>query len=212
MCSAAEVQGWPEDSVSLEDGVEDGVFVADGGRARVPFADLAGHLARLEGGLLREEARHLGERGEASGYACQAAEVSVDPETGQVRVGRVVGVHDVGFPINPTGLTGQIEGGFIQGLGMGTLEELRVEQGRVQSLNFGEYRILSAADIPPLSVELIERGDGPGPFGAKRLGEITATPTAAAIANAVHDAIGVRIHDLPVTAEKVYRALKQRGT
>jgi CO/xanthine dehydrogenase Mo-binding subunit len=95
----------------------------------------------------------------------------------------------------------------MQGLGQAMMEDLRVEDGRVQAVNFGDYKIPSLPDIPPLTIELIEKGDGPAPFGGKGVGEITAVPTAAALANAVEAAVGVRITELPVTAEKIYRAL-----
>ena len=202
---AAEAEGWREGSVDLEAGH----FVSRDEPARVPFGELAGRLARLEGGLVREQVDREGERGASTGYACQAVEVSVDGETGRVRVERIVAVHDVGYTINPRGLTGQVEGGLMQGLGQGLMEELRVEEGRVQAVNFGDYKIPSLADIPPLSIELIEDRDGPAPFGGKGVGEITAIPTTAALANAVEDAVGVRVTDLPITAEKVFTA--QRG-
>jgi carbon-monoxide dehydrogenase large subunit len=203
---AAEVEGWQEGSVSLEDGH----FVADGTQ-RVIFHELAGRLARLEGGLLREITDHEGERGEAAGYACHAVEVAVDRETGKVTIDRIVAVHDVGYAINLIGLTGQIEGGLMQGLGMGAMEDLRVVDGRVQAVNFGDYKLPSVADAPALTIDLIENEDGPAPFGGKGIGEITATPTAPAIANAVEDAVGVRITDLPVTAEKIYAALHDKS-
>jgi CO/xanthine dehydrogenase Mo-binding subunit len=204
LCSlAAEAEGWREDSVDLEDGH----FVSRDESARIPFAELAGRLAQLEGGSISEMVDRHAERGGSTGYACQAFEVSVDRDTGQLTVERMVAVHDVGYSINPRGLTGQIEGGLMQGLGQAMMEDLRVEDGRVQAVNFGDYKIPSLPDIPPLTIELIEKGDGPAPFGGKGVGEITAVPTAAALANAVEAAVGVRITELPVTAEKIYRAL-----
>ncbi|HYU19861.1 MAG TPA: xanthine dehydrogenase family protein molybdopterin-binding subunit [Chloroflexota bacterium] len=207
LCSlAAEVEGWREDGVELEDGH----FVSRDDLARIRFAELAGRLAKLEGGLIGEQVDLQAERGPSTGYGCQAFEVSVDRETGQVRVDRIVAVHDVGYTINPRGLTGQVEGGLMQGLGQGLMEELRVEQGRVQAINFGDYKVPGLADIPPLEIELIEHGDGPAPFGGKGVGEMPAIPTAAALANAVEDAVGVRITDLPISAEKVFNALRGR--
>jgi CO/xanthine dehydrogenase Mo-binding subunit len=203
---AAEAEGWREGSVDLEAGH----FVSRDESARVPFGELAGRLASLEGGLVREQVDREGERGASTGYACQAVEVSVDRETGRVRVERIVAVHDVGYTINPRGLTGQVEGGLLQGLGQALMEELRVEDGRVQAVNFGDYKIPSPADIPPLSIELIEDEDGPAPFGGKGVGEITAIPTTAALANAVEDAAGVRVTDLPISAERVFSALRGR--
>ena len=90
-------------------------------------------------------------------------------------------------------------------------EELQVEEGRVTSTTFGEYKILSAKDIPELRTVVLESGNGPGPYNAKGIGENPLGPVAPAIANAVQDAIGVRVQHLPITAEKVYQALLQRG-
>ncbi len=198
---AAEVLGWQEETVQIEDGA----FVSTDGR--FAFEDLAGRLARLEGGAIVEEVSHRARPGAAS-FACHAAEVSVDRDTGHVVVERVVAVHDVGHAINPVGLSGQIEGGLIQGLGQALMESLGVRDGQVEAINFGDYRIPNVMDVPPLSIELVEEGDGPGPFGAKGIGEISATPIAAAIANAVEHAVGVRISNLPITAEKVLAALR----
>lgn len=204
LCSlAAERRGWREDAVRLEDGE----FVADG--EREDFRTLAGWLARSEGGVIREDIDFRAARGPSS-FACHAVEVEVDPETGQVRLERLVAVHDIGHAINPVGLLGQIHGGLLQSLGQTFMEELRVVDGRPQAINFGEYKIPCAADIPDLRVELIEQGDGPGPFGAKGVGEISALPASSAIANAVANAIGVRLTELPITAERVLAALRAR--
>ena len=95
-------------------------------------------------------------------------------------------------------------------LGLGLTEEMRYDNGFLQAVNFGAYKISCLADIPPISYQLIENQDGPGPFGAKGVGEIAAVPIMAAIANAVEDAVGVRITELPITAEKVLAALNGR--
>jgi CO/xanthine dehydrogenase Mo-binding subunit len=204
LCSlAAERRGWREDSVR----VEDGAFVSDG--EIEDFRELAGWLARSEGGVIQEEIDYRAARG-PSGFACHAVEVEVDAETGEVRLDKLVAVHDVGHAINPVALMGQIQGGLLQSLGQTLMEELRVVDGRPQAINFGEYKIPCAADIPDLRVELIEQGDGPGPFGAKGVGEISALPAASAIANAVANATGVRVTELPLTAERVLAGLRAR--
>ena len=156
---------------------------------------------------------HVDERASTNvtGFAAQVAEVSVDPETGQVRVLRFTTAHDVGRILNPVGHQGQINGGVIQGLGYALMEELSVEDGQVTSLSFGDYKIPTIRDIPPLQTVLIESDSGVGPYQIKSIGETPNIPVAAAIANAVADAVGVRIRDLPITAEKVYRALRERG-
>jgi CO/xanthine dehydrogenase Mo-binding subunit len=201
---AAEERGWREGSVRLEGGA----FVSED--QREDFSKLAGWLARSEGGVICEEVDHRAARG-PTGFACHAVEVSVDQDTGQVRLEKLVAVHDVGCAINPVGLMGQIHGGLLQSLGQTFMEELPIVDGRPRAINFGEYKIPCSADIPELRVELVEEADGPGPFGAKGVGEISALPAAAAIANAVDNAVGVRLTDLPITAEKVLARLRARA-
>ncbi len=147
-------------------------------------------------------------------YVAQVAEVSVDPETGQVKLLSLSTAHDVGKIVNPIGHQGQINGGAMQGIGYALMEELVVEDGRVTTLTFGDYKIPTMADLPEMRTVLVESESGVGPYNVKSIGENATIPVAAAIANAVEDAVGVRIKDLPITAEKVYRALqakKQQG-
>jgi CO/xanthine dehydrogenase Mo-binding subunit len=147
---------------------------------------------------------------EETAYCTQAAEVAVDPETGQVQVKKIVTVHDVGTVINPLSHQGQIEGGVIQGLGYALMEEMVTEDGRVSTLSMGDYKIPTIKDIPELVTVLLEPSTGPAPFQGKGIGESSNTPVAGAIANAVYDAVGVRIMGLPITAEKVLKALKEK--
>jgi len=144
-----------------------------------------------------------------TGYVAQVAEVTVDPETGQVELVSLTTAHDVGKIINPVDHQGQINGGVMQGIGYALMEELKVEDGRVTTLTFGDYKIPTMKDIPELRTVLVESDKGVGPYNVKSIGENPTIPVAAAVANAVEDAIGVRIKDLPVTAEKVYFALKR---
>jgi CO/xanthine dehydrogenase Mo-binding subunit len=137
-------------------------------------------------------------------------EVEVDPETGQLTVLDVVTAHDVGTVINPLGHQGQIDGGLIQGLGFGMIEEMRAEEGRISTLSLGDYKLPSMKDIPPLQTVLVQEELGPLPFQGKSIGENSITPIIGALANAVYDAVGVRIVDLPITAEKIYQALQAR--
>ncbi|MHB1167491.1 MAG: xanthine dehydrogenase family protein molybdopterin-binding subunit [Carboxydocellales bacterium] len=143
----------------------------------------------------------------AYAFGAHAAEVEVDEETGKVQVLKLVCAHDIGKAINPMAVEGQIQGGAAMGLGYALTEELLVEQGRVRNPSFLDYRIFTAKDMIPVESVIVETGDPEGPFGAKGLGETSLIPTAAAIANAVEDAIGVRITSLPITPEKVLRAL-----
>ena len=143
-------------------------------------------------------------------YVAQIAEVSVDPETGQVKLLRLSSAHDVGQIVNPIGHQGQVNGGAMQGIGYALMEELQVEDGRVTTLSFGDYKIPTINDLPEMRTVLVESESGVGPYNVKSIGENAVIPVAAAIANAVEDAVGVRIKDLPITAEKVYRALKEK--
>ena len=140
-------------------------------------------------------------------FTAQVAEVSVDPETGEVKLLRLTTSHDIGRILNPIGHQGQINGAVLQGVGYALMEELEVEEGQVTTLSFGDYKIPTINDIPELQTVLLESNTGTGAYRTKGIGENPISPVAAAIANAVEDAVGVRIRDLPVTAEKVYRAL-----
>jgi CO/xanthine dehydrogenase Mo-binding subunit len=102
---------------------------------------------------------------------------------------------------------GQIEGAVMQGIGYSLSEELLVDEGRVSSPHFGDYKIPNVQDIPELQTVILASESGPGPYNAKGIGENPSGPVAPAIANAVEDAVGIRIRDLPITAERVYRAL-----
>jgi aldehyde oxidoreductase len=137
------------------------------------------------------------------GFGAHMAEVEVDIELGTVRVLKVTAAHDVGRAINPTLIEGQIEGGVAQGLGMALMEEFFPGTGE----NLHDYLIPSAGDIPPIESILIEDPSPIGPFGAKGIGEQAVIPTAPAILNAIHDAVGVRIHKTPATPDRVRAAI-----
>jgi xanthine dehydrogenase molybdenum-binding subunit len=144
-------------------------------------------------------------------FGTQGAEVEVDLETGKVKVLQFVAAHDVGKVINQQTIKGQIYGGIVQGLGYALCEEYKTEKGRNLNPNFLDYKIFSAPDVDfPIHIECIETHDVEGPFGAKGVGEPGLVPVAPAIANAVYDAIGIRIKDLPITPEKILAGLKNR--
>jgi CO/xanthine dehydrogenase Mo-binding subunit len=140
-------------------------------------------------------------------YATQIAEVEVDTETGWVDVLRVAAAHDCGRVINPMLVEGQIEGGVAMGIGYALSEEIIFQDGVQVNPSFTDYVLPTPMDVPPIDVVLVEKIDPTGPFGAKGVGEPTLVPTAAAILNAIYDAVGVRIYSLPATPEKVLRAL-----
>jgi CO/xanthine dehydrogenase Mo-binding subunit len=149
----------------------------------------------------------LGELSHVTGFNAQVAEVEVDPDTGEIRLLNFVSAHDVGRILNPLGHQGQINGSIVAGIGYALMEEMRVEEGRVTNLSLGDYKLPTARDLPPLTTVLLETEHGVGPYNIKAIGEGPTTPVAPAIANAVFDACGVRLRELPLTSEKVYRAL-----
>ena len=140
-------------------------------------------------------------------FAGQAVEVEVDTETGQVEVINASVAHDIGKIINPVGLEGQIEGGVVMGLGYALFEESEIEEGRVINPTFADYHLSTSLDAPPLQIKMVETDDPEGPFGAKGIGECASIALAPAIANAVYDAVGVRLYSLPMTPQKVYQAI-----
>jgi CO/xanthine dehydrogenase Mo-binding subunit len=140
-------------------------------------------------------------------FGTHAMEVAVDVDTGKVNVLKIVACFDVGKAINPLSAEGQLEGGALYGLGYGMIEEVILDKGNTLTPSLAEYLIPTSVDAPDVKTIMIESGGGVGPFGAKGLGEPSCVSVAAAFANAVTDAIGVRIYDLPVSAEKIIRAL-----
>src|SRR2546426_10320449 len=196
---AARELDWPEDRL---------VFAGEEIRctdreAAIPWTDL---LARASTSVTGRA--HIEERGRShiTSFAAPVGEVAVDPETGEVQLLRFTTAHDVGQIVNPIGHQGQIEGAIMQGLGYALTEELQVENGRVTTLSFGEYKLPTMPDAPPLTTVLVASTNGVGPYQIKGIGESPLTPVAPAIANAVADAVGVRIRDLPITAGKNYPA------
>ena len=144
-------------------------------------------------------------------YATQIAEVDVDDETGEVEVLRIVASHDCGTPINPMLVEGQVEGGISMGVGFALEEEMLFDaKGRQINPNLTNYIMPTSLDMPKIEVDIVDNFDPTGPFGAKGVGEPTCVSTAAAILNAIHNAVGVRITSLPATAEKVFAAIKAK--
>ena len=145
-------------------------------------------------------------------FGVQGVEVEVDTDTGEVTILRVVAVTDIGRALSLQALKGQMYGGIAQGVGYALYEEIKTEDGRILNPGFVDYKLPTAADLNfPIELEFVETNDPTGPFGAKGAGEPGIVPTAPAIANAVYDAVGVRIHDLPLTPEKVLTALQEQN-
>lgn len=143
-------------------------------------------------------------------FEAQVAEVEVNRKTGEVNVIKMYDVHDVGYPINPLSVQGQIEGSIVMGIGYTLYEDLQFKEGRLVNPSFAKYLIPRSTGIPKIETLFIETNDPQGPFGAKGIAEASLLPTSAAIANAIYDAVGVQIKDLPITPEKVLKALKEK--
>lgn len=143
-------------------------------------------------------------------YAAQAAEVEVDLETGNVEIIKIAAAHDVGKAINPSNCSQQIEGGVVMGLGLSLYEEVIIDnKGKTANPNLHDYKIPTSLDLPEISAYVVEAAEEDGPFGAKGLGEPVLAPTPSAIANAIYDAVGARIREIPITQEKVLKAIKR---
>jgi selenium-dependent xanthine dehydrogenase len=195
----------------------DGRIITPAGRS-LPFVEAA-ILARRGGRNLEAFYEYrapatvaLGQPGDAHfayGFGAQAAQVEVDLTTGEVQVLRVVAAHDVGRAINPLAVEGQIEGGIMMGIGYALTEEFRVEQGIVKSDNLARYKIPTIRHMPEVHSIILEYRTSEGPFGAKGVGEVTAVPTAPAILNAIYNACGARLTQLPATPQRVLAALRK---
>jgi len=147
-------------------------------------------------------------RNQAPGFTAQACEVEVDEETGEVTVLRWFSAQDAGFAINPLNVEGQIHGGTTQGIGIALWEEMIYdERGRLRNPSFLDYRMPTAMDVPQIETKIVEVPSDDGPYGARGVGEPSIIPGAAAVANAIEDAIGVRVTEVPITPERILRAL-----
>jgi len=146
----------------------------------------------------------------AYSYSAQVAEVTVDPETGQVRVDKIVAAHDCGKALNPLTVEGQIEGSVYMGFGQALQEDMIWKDGRLMNPSLLEYRIPATKENPEIESIIVESIDPEGPFGAKEAGEGSLAATIPAIANAIFDAVGVRINSLPITPDKILDALREK--
>ena len=146
----------------------------------------------------------------AYSYSAQVAEVTVDAETGQVTVDRIIAAHDCGKAINPLNVEGQVEGSVWMGLGQAVQEEMLWENGRLMNPGLLEYRSASTLESPPIEPILVESNDPEGPFGAKEAGEGSLAATIPAVAHAIYGAVGVWIDTLPITPEKVLQAIEEK--
>jgi CO/xanthine dehydrogenase Mo-binding subunit len=204
----------PADQVTLADGR------VTAGSDTMLLGDLVASVPEAANGILRIQYRHdlelplltgpsgFGNLSPSYGFAAHAVELDVDRSTGRIRVHRVHAVHDSGTIINPIGARGQVVGGVVMALGAALGEELVYVEDQLANGSYTEYAVPRAADAPEVVPIFLESDTGPGPQGAKGLAEVALAPVAAAVVNAVHHAVGVRITDLPITPDKVLAALE----
>ncbi len=170
-------------------------------------ADLITLAVEQNRGALTHLSIYEPSRAAITSFAAQVAEVEVDPGTGQITVKKLTTVHDSGTVLNHLSYQGQVDGGVVTGLGFALMEDNSLVDGKMMTANLGEFKMATIADVPKLTTVLMESSSGPIPYQGKAIAEIPNVPTAAAIANAIHDAVGVRLYDLPLTSEKIYGAL-----
>ena len=204
---AADLLECPEEEVVLEQGR---VTRRGHPESGMSLADLAAKAVTASGQELMTESHPDRRHPKYNSFCVQIAEVEVDTETGQVHLRKLITTHDVGTILNPIGHQGQINGAFAMGVGYTFMEELVREDGHISTLNLADYKLPNIQDMPELATVLVGGGPGPLPYGGKGIGEASLSPVAPAVANAIADAIGVRIMDLPITAEKVLRALREK--
>lgn len=206
----------PEDLVARNGTVD---FIADPGHP-IAFEKIFKHVYSAGGSILGRGSCYPATESDSGlwsapsvfwMYGAQGAEVEVDLETGQVHVQKLVAAHDVGKAINPATCAGQIEGGVVHGMSIALMEQVMMDKGRVLNPNFRDYKLATPMDVPEVVAIIVEAAHKDGPYGAKGVGEPVVSPTAAALANAIDNAIGVRIQELPLTPERVFNAIQRAG-
>jgi 4-hydroxybenzoyl-CoA reductase subunit alpha len=213
--AAQALTGHPADDFVLEN---EEIICTRNPRVRVTFMQ-ALEKALANNGALIAKGKYMGPppiggkfKGARAGlsptysFQCYIAEVSVDTETFEPRVEKVWAAHDCGKALNPLAVAGQIEGCIHMGLGQALMEEMTYNRGNILSANFLDYRTLTPMQMPEVEVIIVESDDPEGPWGAKEAGEGPLLPILPAVANAIYDAIGVRMRSLPMTADKIWKA------
>ena len=200
---AAERIGCKPENITAQNGR----YVAPGSKP-MSFTEIMRLAVEQNGAPITHLSIYEPARAPITSFAAQVAEVEVDPVTGQVKVKKLTTVHDSGTVLNHLSYQGQVDGGVITGLGFALMEDSSLVDGKMATANLGEFKMATAADVPKLTTVLMESPTGPSPYQGKAIAEIPNVPTAAAIANAIEDAVGVRIMDLPLTSEKIHAALK----
>jgi CO/xanthine dehydrogenase Mo-binding subunit len=212
---ASFLLGVPKESISLENGR---AHMKDGPSRTVSYADIAAVLLKNDGQVIVEGAFDwptadkgipgaFGLPHYIHSYMSQIVLVEVDTMTGRVEVLKTVSIPDAGRVINPLGLEGQTEGGAVMGAGYALTEDTVIENGQFKTKNLSTYIIPTSLDIPEIETVMVEELEESGPYGAKGIGEAVSIPITPAIANAIEDAVGVRLYEIPMTPERVYWAI-----
>lgn len=196
----------PERSISLSD------LAAESLSSRTSsFGPIIGTGEQLKENILAASMERKGEI-DGSSASVHIAEVEVEPETGVVKILKYLAIHDVGCAINPENVKSQVQGGVAFGLGYALSEEVKLEEGRTLNDNFTDYKLPTINIVPTVEKAIIEVPSKFGPYGARGMAEMPTIVVAPAIANAIYDAVGVRITELPMTAERVFFALRNRAS
>ena len=207
---AAQIWDIPVETVDWKDGEAMPAGANAGAFEPLSIAAIALKSGRTGGPICAEVS--LNAQGAGPGFATHLCDVEVDPETGQVTILRYTAVQDVGKAIHPSYVEGQMQGGVAQGIGWALNEEYIFDKnGRMENAGFLDYRCPVASDLPMVDAILVEVPNPRHPFGAKGVGEVPIVPPMAAVANAIRDAIGIRMHHLPMSPPKVLAALEQGG-
>ncbi|MCH8873408.1 molybdopterin-dependent oxidoreductase [candidate division KSB1 bacterium] len=221
--AAAKITGQPAQGFILKD---EKVVYAPDPKISVTFDEALTEALAKNGALIAkgiyQSPPPIGAQGKFKGwraglsptYSFQAyvAQVSVDPDTCEIRVNKVWAAHDCGKALNPLAVEGQIEGCIHMGLGQVLCEEMPYLKGAIQGPNFLDYRTLTPMQMPEVDVIIVESNDPEGPFGAKEAGEGPLLPILPAVANAIYDAVGVRMYSLPITPDKLWKAVQRQMT
>jgi 4-hydroxybenzoyl-CoA reductase alpha subunit len=215
---AAEMMECKAEDLEIKDSI---VFVKGSSTKSIPLSEVTRYSYRMKNkaivsrGLYEDQISTPSDPETGFGnlfptviFAAHAIEVEVDKETGNVKILNFAACHDVGRSINPHNVEGQIEGGIAQGIGYALTEKVTYDNGKVLNPNFVDYKIVTALEMPRPKIVLLESPDPNGPFGAKGVAEAALVPTAPAISNAIYDAVGIQIKELPITPEKILNALK----
>jgi CO/xanthine dehydrogenase Mo-binding subunit len=207
---AARMWDTSPESVEWSAGTAHCLDPSKGQKPPLTLKDLASQSARTGGPISAEVS--LNAQGAGPSFAAHVCDVEVDPETGCVTVLRYTAAQDVGRAIHPSYVEGQIQGGVVQGIGWALNEEYVFDaKGRVENASFLDYRMPVASDLPMIDTIIVEVPNPRHPFGAKGVGEVPIVPPLAAVANAVRGAIGLRLHELPLSPPKIRAAIDTKA-